>query len=290
MAEPNPESSYLSTQAKKRTVPRFTETFNMDDVNYTYGSFIAWARKEVIKYCTDHKGILQPVLPPDKKVPELWFHIELKTKTGSITLAIRMDNHYLVGFRTPAGVWWEFGNNGDTHLLDDNPRWLGFGGRYQDLIGNKGLETVTMGRAEMTRAVNDLAKKTTMTLEEEELLMLQDADLAAAADPQADLKSKLAKLVVMVCEGVRFITVSGTVEAGFNKQQGVTISEMQGKQVQKWDRISKAAFAWAKNPTAVIHDMQELGINNKNDAARIVALVKNQPTATTSATYENSEV
>ena len=51
-----------------------------------------------------------------------------------------MDNLYLVGFRTPAGVWWEFGKNGDTHLLDDSPRWLGFGGRYQDLIGNKGLE------------------------------------------------------------------------------------------------------------------------------------------------------
>lgn len=290
MAEPNPEFSDLITQAKKKIVPKFTEIFPVEDVNYPYGSFIASVRKDVIKYCTDKKDIFQPVLPPEKKVPELWFYTQLKTKTSSITLAIRMDNLYLVGFRTPAGVWWEFGKNGDTHLLDDNPRWLGFGGRYQDLIGNKGLETVTMGRAEMTRAVNDLAKKTTMTLEEEELLMLQDAGLAAAADPQADLKSKLAKLVVMVCEGVRFITVSGTVEAGFNKQQGVTISEMQGKQVQKWDRISKAAFAWAKNPTAVIRDMQELGINNKNDAARIVALVKNQPTATTSATYENSEV
>ena len=103
----------------------------------------------------------------------------------------------------------------------------------------------------MTRAVNDLAKKTTMTLEEEEeeLLMLQDADLAAVVDPQADTKSKLAKLVVMVCEGVRFNTVSRTVEAGFNNQPGVTISEMQGKQVQKWDRISKAAFDWAKTRT-----------------------------------------
>ena len=120
--------------------------------------------------------------------------------------------------------------------------------------------------------------------------MLQDAGLAAAADPQADTKSKLAKLVVMVCEGVRFNTVSRTVEAGFNK--GVTISEMQGKQVQKWDRISKAAFDWAKNPNAVIPDMQKLGIKDKNEAARIVALVKNQTTATASAsaTYEKSDV
>ncbi|EER99645.1 hypothetical protein BDA96_02G379600 [Sorghum bicolor] len=290
MAEPKPEFSDLITQAKKKIVPKFTEIFPVEDVNYPYGSFIAAVRKDVVKYCTDHKGIFQPVLPPEKKVPELWFYTQLKTKTSSITLAIRMDNLYLVGFRTPAGVWWEFGKTGDTHLLDDNPRWLGFGGRYQDLIGNKGLETVTLGRAEMTRAVNDLAKKTTMTLEEEQLLMLQDAGLAAAADPQADTKSKLAKLVVMVCEGVRFNTVSRTVEAGFNK--GVTISEMQGKQVQKWDRISKAAFDWAKNPNAVIPDMQKLGIKDKNEAARIVALVKNQTTATASAsaTYEKSDV
>lgn len=292
MSEPNPEFSDLTTQAMNRIVPRFTEIFPVEDVNYPYGAFIAAVRKDVTRYCTDHKGIYQPVLPPEKPVPQLWFYTELKTKTSSITLAIRMDNLYLVGFKTPTGVWWEFGKNGDTHLLDDNPRWLGFGGRYKDLIGNKGLETVTLGRAEMTRAVNDLAKKKTMTLAEEEVLLLQDADLvAAAADPQADMKSHLAKLVIMVCEGTRFNTVSRTVEAGFNK--GVHISEMQGKQVQKWDRISKAIFDWADKPTLVIPEMErELGIKNK-DAARIVALVKYQakkPTATTSVTYENSEV
>nr|2K6H_A Chain A, Ribosome-inactivating protein [Zea mays] len=245
----------------KRIVPKFTEIFPVEDANYPYSAFIASVRKDVIKHCTDHKGIFQPVLPPEKKVPELWLYTELKTRTSSITLAIRMDNLYLVGFRTPGGVWWEFGKDGDTHLLGDNPRWLGFGGRYQDLIGNKGLETVTMGRAEMTRAVNDLAKKKKML------------------EPQADTKSKLVKLVVMVCEGLRFNTVSRTVDAGFNSQHGVTLTVTQGKQVQKWDRISKAAFEWADHPTAVIPDMQKLGIKDKNEAARIVALVKNQTTA-----------
>nr|QEA08401.1 gePSI-b-Chain [Vector pTRE3G-Bi-ZsGreen pTRE3G-Bi-b-Chain] len=100
-----------------------------------------------------------------------------------------------------------------------------------------------------------------------------------AADPQADTKSKLVKLVVMVCEGLRFNTVSRTVDAGFNSQHGVTLTVTQGKQVQKWDRISKAAFEWADHPTAVIPDMQKLGIKDKNEAARIVALVKNQTTA-----------
>ena len=274
MAElPNPESSDLITQTKKKVVPKFTEIFPVEDVNYPYSAFVAAVRKDVIKYCTDRTGIDQPVLPQEKAAPELWFYTELKTKTSSITLAIRMDNLYLVGFRTPGGVWWEFGKNGDTHLLDDNPRWLGFGGRYQDLIGNKGLETVTLGRAEMTSAVGYLAKKTTTTLEEEEQL-LQGA--AAAADPQADAKSSLVKLVIMVCEALRFFTVSRKVDEGFKNQQGVNITEMQGKQVQKWDRISKAVFEWADDPKAVISDMQKLEIKDRNEAAKIVALVKNQ--------------
>jgi hypothetical protein len=277
MAEPNPELSDLITQTKKKNiVPKFTETFPVEDTAYPYSAFITSVRKDVIKYCTNHTGIVQPVLPLEKNVPELWFYTELKTKTRSITLAIRMDNLYLVGFRTPGGVWWEFGKDGDTHLLDDKAKWLGFGGRYQDLIGSKGLETVTMGRAEMTTAVNYLAKKTTTTLaeaaeEEEELLLLQ-----AAADPKAEEKSNLAKLVIMVCEGLRFFTVSRKVDEGFKKPQAVTISALEGKQVQKWDRISKAVFRWAVDPTAEIPDMKDLGIKDKNAAAQIVALVKDQ--------------
>ncbi|RLM69916.1 hypothetical protein C2845_PM17G11070 [Panicum miliaceum] len=273
MAEPNPEPSDLIMQTRKKIVPKFTEIFPVEDVNYPYGAFIAAVRKQVIKYCTDRTGILQPVLPPEKKVPEFWFYTELKTKTSSITLAIRMDSLYLVGFRTPAGVWWEFGKDGDTHLLDDNPRWLEFGERYKDLIGENGLETVTMGRAEMTAAVKYLA---TMTLEEEEEQLLQGAD-QAAADPQADAKSSLVKLVMMVCEGLRFWIVSRKVDEGFNNQQEVNITKMQGKQVKKWNKISKAIFfEWAKDPDAEINEMKELGIKNRDEAAKIVALVKYQ--------------
>jgi len=271
MAEPNPEPSDLIMQTRKKIVPKFTEIFPVEDVNYPYGAFIAAVRKQVTKYCTVRTGVLQSVLPPEKKVPELWFYTELKTKTSSIKLAIRMDNLYLVGFRTPAGVWWEFGKEGGTHLLDDNPRWLGFGDKYKDLIGDNGLETVAMGRQEMTGAVNYLAKKT-MTLEEEEQLLQ-----AAAADPQADAKNSLVKLVIMVCEGLRFWTVSRKVDEGFNNKQEVKLTAMQGKQVQKWDRISKAIFfQWAKDPDAEIDEMKELGIKNKNEAAKIVALVKYQ--------------
>ncbi|KAL6599803.1 hypothetical protein ACP70R_045454 [Stipagrostis hirtigluma subsp. patula] len=252
--------------------PAFTDSFPVENKD-GYGDFIRLVRQDVIKYCKDKRpGIDQPVLPPEKPVPELWFHIILSTKaTRSLTLAIRMDNLYLVGFKTPdlvdkkkEGVWWEFGKDGDTHLIDKGSKFLNFGGRYQDLVGQAGLETVTLGRVEMREAVNFLANYT------------GPSTSTGGEDKYAEVKSKLAKLVIMICEGVRFFTVQGTVDKRFDDVVPARITQREGKQVQKWDRICKAVFKWADDPTARFPDLQALGINDKNDAAKIVALVKDQ--------------
>lgn len=254
--------------------PAFTDSFLVEERTQSYGAFIGIVRQNVIRYCADRRPkIVQPVLPPEEKTPKLWFHVVLTTKkTRSLTLAIRMDNLYLVGFRTPAGVWWEFNNEQNTHLIS-GAKWLGFGGRYQDLIGQKGLETVTLGRSQMTTAVDALANHGTaaakMLLEEEEL------QAAAAADPYAVPKAMLAKLVIMICEGLRFLTVSGTVEKGF-ENPAATVTALEGKQVNKWDRISAAVFKWADDPNAAFPDLVQVGVRDKNDAAKIVALVKHQ--------------
>ncbi|OEL23756.1 Ribosome-inactivating protein 9 [Dichanthelium oligosanthes] len=269
--------------------PVFTDSFLVEEKTQNYGDFIRIVRQNVIKYCSDRRpGIVQPVLPPEEKVPKIWFHVVLRTKTRSLTLAIRMDNLYLVGFMTPAGVWWEFNNEQKKHLIKD-AKWLGFGGRYQDLIGDKGLETVTLGRAEMAAAVNVLADHHTRAVseEEEELLQQQDQDVlleeddelrgVVAADPYGRPKSKLVRLVIMVCEGLRFLTVSSRVEKGFDDEMVILkLTPMEGKQVQKWDRISAAVFKWAKDPSAKIDEMEELDIKNKTAAEKIVVLVKDQ--------------
>jgi len=252
--------------------PEFTDSFLVQTNNY--GDFIRIVRQNVIRYCSDRSpSIWQPVLPPEEKIPKLWFHVDLiNTKTSSLTLAVRMDNLYLVGFKTPAGVWWEFNNEQNKHLIRD-AKWLGFGGRYQDLIGQKGLETVMLGRFQMATAVDVLAKHgTSRILEEEELL--RGAGVGAD-DPHALPKSMLAKLVIMVCEGLRFLTVSGTVDKQFDNP-AATVTQMEGKQVNKWDRISAAVFKWAKDPTAKFPDLEQVGVKDRNDAARIVALVKYQ--------------
>ncbi|RCV32584.1 hypothetical protein SETIT_7G014700v2 [Setaria italica] len=251
--------------------PVFTDSFIVQTDNY--GDFIRIVRQNVIKYCSDRRPkVVQPVLPPEQRVPRLWFHVVLRTRTSSLTLAVRVDNLYLVGFKTPgpAGLWWEFNNEHNTHLIP-NSNWLGFGGRYQDLVGQKGLETVALGRAGMTAAVDVLAKHDTTTALEEHQQRLG----AHQADPYALPKSMLVKLVIMVCEGVRFHTVYGTVDREFNTAVA-KITEMDGKQVNKWDRISKAVLTWAVDPEAKFPELEKIGVKDKNDAARIVALVKDE--------------
>lgn len=260
--------------------PEFTDSFLVQDLNNNYDVFIGIVRKNVIRYCSDRRpGIVQPVLPPEQKVPRYWFHVLLRTNTSSLTLAIRMDNLYLVGFKTQAGVWWEFNNEDKKHLIRD-AQWLGFGGRYQDLIGQKALETVSLGRGQMAAAVNALANYGTKILEEQlqqGILALEEEELlqAGRADPTAVAKSMLAKLLIMICEGLRFITVSGTVGKEF-ENPAATITQQQGKQVTNWDRISAAVFEWAKDPNAKFPELEPLGVKNKDDAAKVVALVKDQ--------------
>lgn len=257
--------------------PEFTDSFAVQTANY--GDFIRLVRQNVIAHCSDRRpSVLQPVLPPEQRVPSLWFHVVLRTSTtSSLTLAVRMDNLYLVGFRTPgpAGVWWEFNNEHNTHLIP-NSNWLGFGGRYQDLVGQKGLETVALGRAEMAAAVDGLARHGSGSTTNTAALPLQQGG-AHQEGAYAQPKSMLAKLVIMVCEGVRFHTVYGTVDREFNAA-AAKITDMDGKQVNKWDRISKAVLAWADDPKAKFPELEKIGVKDKNDAARIVALVKDETT------------
>ncbi|CAL5033864.1 unnamed protein product [Urochloa decumbens] len=247
--------------------PEFTDSFILERDNY--GDFIRIVRQNVIRYCRDRTNVVQPVLPPEQKVPRFWFQVVLGTATSSITLAVRIDNLYLVGFQTPAGVWWEFNNEHNAHLIP-NANWLGFGGRYQDLVGNEGLErglhTVSLGRVQMTVAVDVLARHGTA---------MAAAEHQHGTDAYELPKSMLAKLVIMVCEGVRFHSVYGSVDRDFDSPVA-NITELEGNQVQKWDRISKAVLAWGVNPTAEFPMLVELGVGDKTDAARIVALVKDE--------------
>jgi len=225
-----------------------------------YGDFIRRVREKVTESCTPAINGIPPVLPLEEK---LLFHIVLKTKNSSLTAAVRMDNLYLAGFKTPdpGGVWWEFGQGGDTHLINDS-KWLGYGSSYNDLHPRRALHTIALGRLQMEYAVDSLAKYP-------QGLMVDDED----DDPRRTLKQMLARLEMMLCEGLRFATVHRKVDELFDVQRSATINEIEGKQVKYWDKISKAVLMWAPNPGARFPRLEEVGITDKHDAARIIALV-----------------
>jgi hypothetical protein len=244
--------------------PKFTDSVEVwtDD----YGDFIRnKVQPHVNHYCSRVTGIDQPVLPPEEQKPELWFHIVLRTETSSLTLAIRMDNLYLVGFETTSAVWWEFGKEGDTHLIP-GASWLGFGGSYLDLIGKHGkLEDVPLGRAQMSYAVDALAKYPAELILEEELQ-------GGEEDPYDKPKKMLVKLVIMICEGLRFLTVSGTVDEKF-ESQAARITAQEATDALYWGKISKAVLT---NDFSDVKDAT--GITDREGAKEIVALLKAQKT------------
>jgi hypothetical protein len=95
---------------------------------------------------------------------------------------------------------------------------------------------------------------------------------STAADPYALPKSKL---VIMVCEGVRFHTVYGRVDKEFD-HAAAKLSKVEGDQVREWEKISEKVRIWAVDPAAKFPELEKIGIKDKNDAARIVVLVKDE--------------
>jgi len=50
---------------------------------------------------------------------------------------MRVDNLYLVGFKTTTGVWWEYFNNEQSTHPIGGSRWLGFSSWYEDLVARR---------------------------------------------------------------------------------------------------------------------------------------------------------
>lgn len=75
-------------------------------------------------------------LPAQEDIPTRFLDLVLRTDEHAITLRLRMDNLYVVGFRNgvvedPATTWFEFRlEDGRQRVITDSTL-LGFGGNYQ---------------------------------------------------------------------------------------------------------------------------------------------------------------
>uniref|UniRef100_A0A2N9IXB6 rRNA N-glycosylase n=1 Tax=Fagus sylvatica TaxID=28930 RepID=A0A2N9IXB6_FAGSY len=151
---------YINHGKKIHPSQEFVADFDITKINpkVTYKKFIEDLRNNKILGKTFSHDI--PVLAPQEKTPTRWFHVVLRTDEKEITLSIRCDNLYLVGYQMgKAGTWMEFGS------VAHSPSFLGFGCEYGDLenaagVGtstNKSRNSIELGQRALKDAVNDLA-------------------------------------------------------------------------------------------------------------------------------------
>lgn len=171
--------------------PAFTAELDISRGS-SYGGFISGVRDQLVLHAGATRHLELVVLPLQEEAPRKarWFGVTLRCSSGhSVLLGIRADNLYLCSYRCPAGRWWEF--RGST--LVDGMTPLSFTGSYGDMARAAGtaLEAVTLGREELEAAARQLAVA------------------GANAGSQQETARLLMTISVMVCEAIRFRSVSG---------------------------------------------------------------------------------
>lgn len=105
-------------------------------------------------------GRSRPILPEFNRnnTSIRWFQINLHVnRTTRVTLLLRRDDLYVVGYRVNEQQWREFGVEGNRHLINGS-ELVGFSENYTDLARLAGHWTV--GRDALLTAAVDLASTT----------------------------------------------------------------------------------------------------------------------------------
>ncbi|KAK3160419.1 hypothetical protein QOZ80_1BG0059190 [Eleusine coracana subsp. coracana] len=238
--------------------PEFTVDFHVESSD-NYGQFIANLRHRLAnpRHFSHNRPVLPPVEPDDSR--RRWFHVVLRTSTAALTLATRADNLYLEGFLSEDGTWWEL-----TEGVIPGATYMGFGGSYRNLLGETDkLTGVTLGPQQMTEAVNVLAARVPAHLR------------SLPAHQQA--KTALSRLLLMVHEATRFMTVSGLVAELMHpraaEKSGTITAEMR-TQVNRWKGLSAALLkADAQRPPGLFMPVSGMGVNTMEEAANTVGIL-----------------
>ncbi|RLN04893.1 60 kDa jasmonate-induced protein-like [Panicum miliaceum] len=268
--------------ASQKFAPSQTVTFNVRLDSYT--TFISTLRGALAGTKPD-KVRDRPVLAKqtgETSQPPRWIHVVLNGDDGAAPkVAIRSDNAYIAGFANrPTGstkdVWYQLSPRGSTQLFE-GAKMLGFSGHYSTLVGGQGvkdLPTLELGKERTLEAANVLWNY------KQDKLGYNAADTAVAADPQRDLKKKLALLAVTLCEAARLEPVRGVIDGGWQRAS-ISITNKEVSYIGDWSDLSAALLAWKadkfKNDTTHFSKFAGLGILDGNGALAVVQLLLNKP-------------
>jgi hypothetical protein len=155
----------------------------------------------------------------------IYIHIEGVAKEDKVTLAIAIDDLYLLGFSNATNHWYKF--SGGFQGLPAGAIKLPIGENYRQMIegGHKNLWKVPLGKQSAIHATKGLARY----------------DSLPQNEPQ--LKDGLVRCVVMFCEAMRFKVFRDTF-SGNNWDKETFISEDRAKYVVDWGSLSTLLILW----------------------------------------------
>ncbi|VAH86700.1 hypothetical protein VPH35_057019 [Triticum aestivum] len=173
--------------------------------------------------------------------PKRWMYIKLKGKKNeSVTLAIRDDNLYLIGFQGKNERWYEFGISTDVtaSILNTNTptTFLGCDVTYKELLEvhqrqqvRTEMGTLELGRRSAIEAVRVLSR-------------YEQVDNVAV---DRVTRRALVRLIHMFCEATRMIPFFNTVvDSWDNTTGGHRIREDQVIYLWHWGRMLAALREW----------------------------------------------
>ncbi|XP_044960792.1 ribosome-inactivating protein 3-like [Hordeum vulgare subsp. vulgare] len=214
-----------------------------------------------------------PVLPRQHldQPPASWIHVPVTAGDKTVTLALRDDNLYLIGFKAQSGSWYELGYakpgeqpqiHGATLLqCDDTYRALLGGGSSKQVKQN--MKNLQLGKTAAEAAVKHL----TMYAH------------AAAAGPDEATKVALARMLITVCEAARMSSISTTLSTGWGQAATVNLDDIQPFYIHNWGNLSTAIlerrkqgprYPWPKKLDAETH------IKDAAGALAVVQLLLNR--------------
>ncbi|XP_048546093.1 ribosome-inactivating protein 9-like [Triticum urartu] len=237
--------------------------------NDDYMAFIDQLRATLAAHPSPDNVNGHPVLPlqHEKQPPARWLHVPITAGDKKVTLALRDDNVYLVGFKAQSGSWYEFRSAvapGRKQPLIHGATFLECEDTYRALLGGKKSKEVKqkvsnleLGKTAAEAAVKKLA-----------------AYAHAAGGPDDATKVALARIVITVCEAVRLSSISTTLSTGWGQAATVKLDHLQPFYMQNWGDLSTAILDWRKHGPTYPWPKKVCEETHIEDAAGALAVVQ----------------
>ena len=199
----------------------FTVKFNLSGGSSNYKKFIETLRRRVGEYFFHN----HPVLPNQNSTNQR-FHIVLVNNDIEITLSIRWENLYLIGYKTKDSTSWLEIEKYTTDPASPHQilgsTFLGFSGNYRDLerAACKSRNEIALGQQSLIGAAYDLQN-------------------SIKRPPLVRGKIRAHALIIMIqmiCEPMRFVKISDHIVENFSSC--ITRENWMVDLEVNWERIS----------------------------------------------------